>query len=533
MQNEIFDVAQKKNLTQARRIINHFRQLGFTGMGEPGTAFAITCLNAFYNKEHNDNELIAIVTDGDDDDSIDAIHFHGADVDIFDFKVKDTVSATELEKLEGSIKRNFFSGKVRNFAGKTRLKWHLKKFHSGNAQYSNVNVFVIRGEKKFSAKENAIKLRIEGISPGIKVEFLSRSDVINKSLAIDFLPKWKLTKHNVDRLYSKKLGGISRKYHSLVLKIPIYNLMLLYKQHLDKGKDLFAINVRAPKGLKKFQADLSETINTRPDYFHYFHNGLTITATDIADDVGFYYINEPQVVNGAQTIGNLYDAYLGGLSLAALKRVAIICKVIKADESLANEICEASNTQKAIKLEDLRTNDSFQRELELYIFNASGGRFSYVRKSAAALRRGSIKIPYAKFFQWAYAALMRQPAAAKNAKKLIFENSQRGYYNDLVKRIRLSLGKMVRLCEIGVFVKNRIKAERASDKKTILRGADLHIVAALFLLPSAQDADFDHIYGLIKEYVVRAMGIDPTLNYNKIFTKSDELWKYLRGALNL
>lgn len=525
MERETFSAILNRETKQARRVISHFRRQGFKGMGEDGTAFGIVCLNALYGRQHTDEEFIKIITDGDGDDSIDAIVFTKDSTDFFDFKLEENLSSNQLKLFESSLRRNFGTEKVKHSDDNIRLKAHIRRFHSKTNCRGKIRIFICRGrngEFKIGKKEKEVIARLQK-QRYTTVEVLSQNQILKKILKDDFLAEWKLTKHN-----AKKLDPHEEQeaYNSLIVKIPITEILKLYRTHLLEKKDLFATNVRLPFSSPLFSNGLQETIRETPTKFYLLHNGLTITATDIIQDARNYIIKSPQVVNGAQSVGNLYSIYKDDFTNQNLKNAEIVCKIIKAEEEFANNICEASNTQRPIKTEDLRTNDLFQKELELFI-NSSSKEYIYLRKKGLKVKRGAKKILYLKFFQWAYAALLKKPAEAKNAKSKLFDDSDRGNYRKIQETIEANLSRILNLCEIGFFVESEINKVKTKKKKGFLRHINMHLIAGIFHLNSCTRQNFNKIYKILHKFANNKISKDKNINLNKLFTKSEEAWNYL------
>jgi hypothetical protein len=489
----------------------------------------ITCLNALYKKEHSDDQLEEMITDGDGDAGFaDAFVFQKDSTDIFDFKEKSNLGLREIQNLRNRLNELIFN-RPSSFVSDDirRVKDHLKKYHSSNNTRQFLNIYIIRKSfVKFYPDIQGVINNIERNS-GTKVKFLSDDDIVNLLLEQNFLESWRLVKTNVEVLHEK----ISRKKGDgldyFIVKIPLKELLLLYYLHIKEGKDLFAQNIRLPYKQNKFKNDLSETINKYINTFFLFHNGITIVSSKIYDDARNYFISAPQVVNGAQTIGNLYDYYKNDLKSKELK-AEVICKIIKADQNLTDTVCETSNTQKAVKVEDLRVNDVFQKKLEIFINAKSGGKYNYIRKGKKQNKK-SIGIKYTKFFQWAYSGFLFKPATAKNARWVLFEKTKRGEYEHIRDIISKNINRVIVLCDVGIFVEDSIKKEKNKRKLGFLKSANLHILAAMFKLNSCEKKDFNNIYKILKKYANEEIKNGRNLNY--IFTKTDLTWKYLNSKI--
>lgn len=512
---------------QAKKLIKYFNDKFTTFPKLDGRQYTqiITYLNAFYKKEHSDEELQNIVTDGDGDAGLaDAFVFTSDSVDIFDFKENNKLGLRDIQKLNTQLQRLIIN-KPSSFDDDDirRIRKQLIKFHNPRNTRSKINIYIVRNRLPQVNKSVMNEIGVIKNNPGVDVNFITNKEIVGFLLKNDFLKTWRVERGSIDVLKS-----IKNDY--LVATIPLKNLILLYDLHLKLKKDLFAQNIRETQKRKSFINGISNTIKRYPERFFLFHNGITITTSSITEDARNFFIDEPQVVNGAQTLGNLFDKYKFNLNNEELATSKILCKIIKGDQQIIDFVCETSNTQRAVKVEDLRTNDYFQKELGLFISCESGGKYEYVRKDRKD-KKSATAIKYTKFFQWAYSALIHKPAEAKNAKHRLFENDNSGEYEGIKKSISNNTRFIKLLCDIGISVENYIKEERDKKNKGFLRNCDLHLVAGLFSLKSIDEKKIEKMSSLLKVYSDKRIQSDGSLNYNKIFTKSDEAWKYLEGQL--
>ncbi len=529
MKNEILTSLIDKNTTQARRLVQYFQSKGFDGSSEKAYSLIITCLNIIYKKEHTDEDFKLIITDGIFDDGVDAVVFAKESLDLFDFKIEEGLGTNDLKNFRESIIRNFLKAKPKDFSICERLKKQIKQWHSSQNKRKVINLFIIRKKypKKFGKQVDAMLQDIKNIA-NVNLTLLTLDEVISKLLEIDFLSEWNLSVNSATKMWPI---DDRKEYSEIIVNVNVLDLLKLYQKHIDDNKDLFSSNVRIPHKNFKFQNGLLKTIQNETKKFFLFHNGITIIAKKIISESRQYKIIEPQVVNGAQTIGNLSSLYKNNPKDIHFKNAKVVCKLIQAvDQQLIDRICESSNTQKAVRVEDLRTNDLFQKELEIFIFNKSKGKYIYNRKGSLHDKK-IMNIPYIKFFQWSYAAFYMQPAQAKNARKSIFENDIRGEYEKVQKLIKTNSNRIIELCDIGILVDKKIKSEKNKNKKSMLRHMDFHIIAGLYYLKSNSETDINEIFNILQKYYIEQMRKDKNLNENKIFTKSIETWNYLKNNI--
>jgi|GEM_PF-2604653 len=521
MENAIIDSQLKFYDKQARRVAAYLKGIFPQTTGESYPQI-ITGLNAVYKKEHTDDELKKIITDGDGDGSFaDAFVFTRKSVDIFDFKISSNLKLVDIRKIRVQLENLLLKRPV-DFDDPDirRIKTHLMKYHSPRNKIELINIYIVR--EKFSSVNEQIDREIKRAQQNncVKIKLISYKDIVDLLLEKRFTSGWEISKTNLDLLADNN--------DYLIINIPLRDLLQLYNDYVEKNEDLFDKNIRSPQKKRKFSEGILYTLRKYPKRFFIFHNGITITAVDINKFPNHFRIIDPQVVNGAQTLGNLLDKYQDNLNHDDLK-AKVLCKIIKGDQEMIDFVCETSNTQKEVKTEDLRTNDYFQKELGLLIKSESNGRYEYVRKER--LEKSKIPIKYTKLFQWSYAALFENPAEAKNAKKRLFENSGRGEYENIKNRIKNNIPSIIKICDIGLLVDDFIKKITNKSKKSFLTFCNFHIIAGLFLLDSKDKEDIEKIYKLLYRFSRNEIKRDKNLNYNKIFTKSDTAWRYLKSEL--
>lgn len=149
------------------------------------------------------------------------------------------------------------------------------------------------------------------------------------------------------------------------------------------GSRLFARNVRGYLGEnKEVNKAMEDTIRTRPGYFWYFNNGVTIVC-DRAERKGqggqdYLHVDRPQVINGQQTTRTLEKAHADHASV--LVRVISVSRDPGDDqeyERLVSRIVRATNWQNAITASDLVSNDQVQVFLERELRKQG---YQYLRK---------------------------------------------------------------------------------------------------------------------------------------------------------
>lgn len=149
---------------------------------------------------------------------------------------------------------------------------------------------------------------------------------------------------------------------------PGYLLASSFREH---GQRLLQKNVRAFLGIRgKKNKKIQETINTHPERFLAYNNGLTITVSGIAlsSQNSLQRIVDTQIVNGGQTIAVLANEFKinDPESLTSIMVTAKIIHVKNEEKHMdwIERIAETSNTQNAIKDADLSSHNPLYRKIK-------------------------------------------------------------------------------------------------------------------------------------------------------------------------
>lgn len=127
---------------------------------------------------------------------------------------------------------------------------------------------------------------------------------------------------------------------------------------------------------------LSGNINA----FSMLNNGITIVASSISIPGDIATIEDYQIVNGCQTSNTLIDNMD---SVENIDELIIPVRIIATkDENLKNEITRATNSQTAIKKEQLEALSTFQKNLEEY-YKTYNGPEALVYERRTGQYRGS------------------------------------------------------------------------------------------------------------------------------------------------
>lgn len=145
----------------------------------------------------------------------------------------------------------------------------------------------------------------------------------------------------------------------------------IYKKH---RKELFERNVRFFLGNRGINKNIISTALKEPECFYYYNNGITITCEKF-EKSGRYILKltKPQIINGAQTVCSIYDAYeqkvkeVGEIDANKhFEKLYILARIIETTKTIGNfaqNVTQYNNTQNKILEQDFYANSRIQRDL--------------------------------------------------------------------------------------------------------------------------------------------------------------------------
>ena len=146
---------------------------------------------------------------------------------------------------------------------------------------------------------------------------------------------------------------------------------------------MFDKNVRAWQGDNTVNNNIQASLESNPvKQFWWLNNGVTIVAREISNQISYLRLVNPVIVNGLQTtyaIHNYFETH--GLDIETEQTVLVrVIEVSDDDESDDRErIIQATNSQTAVSVEQLRALDKIQYDIESY-FNTLEQPIYYERR---------------------------------------------------------------------------------------------------------------------------------------------------------
>jgi hypothetical protein len=365
--------------------------------------------------------------------------------------------------------------------------------------------------------------------PEIEVIFYGFEDLmdfyINKYLIMRAEPP-----ENISFEVLTNLLGKDAPYKSRIFTCKGKELARIYNENRER---IFQQNVRYSLRMKSksINKQILETAcdDTKSKSFWYFNNGITIICKKINETNSGKVISlkKAQIINGAQTTYALFEAYKNG---NLKENVNVLIKTIEAnDKEFIESVTLYTNSQNAIRLRDLCSNDEIQVRIQKilmdsyqYFYERKRGEFISLYPTIDSKREFLGKDFKTKIInnensaQAILAMYLDKPAQAKSEKGRIFMKENAGFYDDifdkkddiLAEKILMSwkLLKYVEMNKKEYKKKYRSITESSNDADKIYK-YDFLLHSEYFIL------------NIFKDFL-KDMGFD-------IFDKKDDLLKII------
>ena len=268
-------------------------------------------------------------------------------------------------------------------------------------------------------------------------------------------------------------------YKSRIFTIKGEEIARIYGEHKET---IFQQNVRYFLGLRSksineqiYQSAIND--KTSP-LFWYFNNGITMICKkiDIPPSGKVIFLERPQIINGAQTTYALYRAYEEG---KLEDNAEVLIRVIETDDkNLIESITLYTNSQNAIRLRDLCSNDEIQIKIQKiiegfnYFYERKRGEFenkyptNKEKKKVLSDNYRERVISNEKAAQAFLAFYLDKPAQAKSEKKRIFMKDDSGFYKDIFdENDKILPEKLIFAWKLLKFIENHKQSFRKKYKK--------------------------------------------------------------------
>lgn len=234
-------------------------------------------------------------------------------------------------------------------------------------------------------------------------QFYSKLESINKGTILNINTK------------DYKMANVLDARYALT---PVVSLFRLYREAIEKGYPIFEKNIREYLGNKGINNNIYKTLLDKEERknFFYYNNGITV----ICDKIGpintvpsssnlqaVFTIDNPQIVNGCQTVNSIYEA-LNNIDPNELEKefkdTFVMVKILEinrqdvSEENLYKNIVRYNNSQNSIDEKTFVANtDIFirlQKEFEkkgfiLLIKQSDANKYSAKYKTVSELQKNA------------------------------------------------------------------------------------------------------------------------------------------------
>lgn len=297
--------------------------------------------------------------------------FSTSEMHNFFFGVKDFFS--EQPKLPQNTEIKNFS-ELSNYlfeqASEFRENPKLKIFYvsTGRVNDDDSNINAVLG----TAKQDLIELNL---FDSVDISLIGANELAQlyrktkNPISTSFKFSNKITLPEIDGVDQAYFGGI-----------PFLEFKKLLIDSNDNILNVFEDNVRDYQGANAVNKNISETLSSEtPNLFSVLNNGVTVVADSIKTSGDTFTISDFQIVNGCQTSNVLYESR----GVEGVNNIFIPLRlIVTSDDEVKSQITVSTNSQTAIKREQLSAMTDFQRNLEHYYSSISGdGKLYYERRA--------------------------------------------------------------------------------------------------------------------------------------------------------
>jgi hypothetical protein len=458
--------------------------------------FTLEMVNLFYYKGNIGKiDIKTGFTDGTGDGGIDFIYTDDEVMYLIQGKSSENLTIEDISNVFYKIKNTVENFENESYAQYSKkLKSIYKNAYDGLDNDKNIEFVLFTNTKlneSILKKIDELKNKKEFSSFDITIydkEDINRHEVISYSdrdLVEEDAIKIFLNNGNKNDMLAYDENGI-------IVNVKATSIKSLYEKHSENG--LFSYNLREHVADKSVDEGIEQTIKNDKDNFWFYNNGITIGCEDFRKDGDKIKLYNFSIINGAQTTTKLGKSKL----IDGKHDFSLVCKIVKSDliseetKNFISKISEASNSQKPIKLRDLKSNDLQQLKLER---GAASNKYPLaieIKRGVKAKNYNKVREKWQRVTneyigQLILSCILQKPGLARNSKNTIF-SSKKLYTQVFVRDHDFdTLYDLVRLGNIYTEYSNReIKEMNDLDTIGIMRNGKLTILAIVCYLIKKQ-----------------------------------------------
>ena len=253
---------------------------------------------------------------------------------------------------------------------------YLQLFITNNNQCKEADDYV----KKFNVEHPKYHAKIFYLDD-IEERYYGEMKPVKKNISVKVESVNKGTILNINSEDYKLENIIDARY----VLTPVVSVYRLYRDSIEKGYPIFDMNIREYLGNKGVNKDIYNTlldVEERKNFF-YYNNGITIICdkmskiTTQASEYNMkaaFMIDNPQIVNGCQTVNSIYEA-LKNIDPTVLEKeykdTFVMLKILEidrensAEDILYHNIVKYNNSQNAIDEKTFVANKDIFNKLQI------------------------------------------------------------------------------------------------------------------------------------------------------------------------
>lgn len=364
------------------------------------------------------NEAESHIVDGANDGGIDAIlNDSDGNLVIIQSKfykdtplTKDTI-LMDLEKITDSIRRieNYCAGKLKNDLVQAYLR---AKDNMNDESIVRIVYFTSYNAKPTERKKTSS--RIEERYPHHNIEIYYASEIVEQ---IDCIDNAKICVESGELTIDNPNNKLVYE-DSIIVNISARSLWKLYKTNQN---GLLGMNLRYYIRNATVDNGIKETIEKEPETFWYRNNGITIICDRWSIDGDKIKLHNFSIINGGQTTNRIANNDIETDFFILCKIVKALGKTIEEQEKFIIKIAEASNSQKPIKVEDLKANAPEQNKLKQELSRVG---VTYITKRGIKKSKSSNvaykEVTMTPFGKLSLSTRLKLPGTARNKGKAMY-----------------------------------------------------------------------------------------------------------------
>lgn len=335
---------------------------------------------------------IAIIINGQFVESTDDVEYFAENFEYFDVTYI-FIQTKNTNKFEGKEINNFSFGLMDFFSDRHKLRRNenieyvneISNLVFAQAPKFNHNpvcklFYVTTGTYQIDQNNEAIKnttietLMSLNLFSSVSFSFLGSNELIkiyrnlNNKVSVPILFQERVTLPEIDGIKESFLGII-----------PLSEFSKLIVDENNNLRNIFYDNIRDFQGLRNpVNTQIEKTLKTaQPEIFTILNNGITVVANDLKSTGNKFTVIDYQIVNGCQTSNVLYE-YIKNTNYVDF--TIPLKLIVTSNEDIKNKITIATNSQTAIKHEQLQAMTDFQKNLEQYYTTTQGDTKLYYER---------------------------------------------------------------------------------------------------------------------------------------------------------